>query len=286
MTIDELIEQGNYYRAKHQPLEALKCYATAFVENPDSVSAFNNYGNVLRECGQAARAIPFLQAACVMAPDFPTAQFNLAVAYLLAGDYERGWKQYESRWNYEHLSGLLPKLEQPRWQGEDLKDKTILILGEQGFGDNIQFVRFIRQLHDQGATVLLQIPDILYPLFPSTDQLKVFNSSEDVVGTFDYWSPIMSLPGALNVTLDNLLHDVQYITPVKESVQAWGKKLGLKRKLRVGFCWSGRRDSWINQHKSFPFSDMLSMIQRNPDYEWINLQYDCTDDERQQLLDA
>ena len=80
-------------------------------------AAFNNYGNVLREMGDAEGAIPFLQRSIQLIPNAVTPNFNLAVAYLLAGDYARGWPQYEHRWNFEHLAGTLPKYTQPRWAG-------------------------------------------------------------------------------------------------------------------------------------------------------------------------
>ena len=51
-------------------------------------------------------------------------------------------------------------------------------------------------------------------------------------------------------------------------------------------CWSGRKDSWINQHKAVPFEKMLALIQRNPDYEWLNLQAECTADEEAELVAA
>jgi hypothetical protein len=280
-----LIEQGNEFRTKHRPVDALRCYAQAFVANPDSVGAFNNYGNVLRECGQPARGIPFLQAALAMAPDFVTAKFNLAVAYLLMGDYERGWPAYESRWQYEHLNGLLPKHSQPRWTGQDLKDKTILVHGEQGLGDCIQFARFVRNLKDLGANVILQVNNNVGPLFADQEKFKVLMDNQ-VPDEFDYWTPIMSVPGYLGITLENLNHDLRYLAPSSASVEKWGKQLGLKKQLRVGFCWSGRRDSWINQHKSIPFETMLALIERNPDYEWINLQVEATEQEVSQLKAA
>jgi tetratricopeptide (TPR) repeat protein len=165
MDTNTLIAQGNDLRAQHRPLEALKCYAQAFVDDPDSSAAWNNYGNVMRECGQPQRAIPFLQHAIILEPTSATAQFNLAVALLQMGNYEHGWRQYETRWNYEHLAGQLPKYTQPRWTGQDLKDKTILVEGEQGHGDNIQFVRFIYNLHTMGAKIKLKVTDSLIPLF-------------------------------------------------------------------------------------------------------------------------
>jgi len=83
-----------------------------------------------------------------------------------------------------------------------------------------------------------------------------------------------------------LPHKLQYLTPSKDVIQTWATKLGLKKRLRVGFCWSGRRDSWINQHKAIPFEKMLNLIKRNPNYEWINLQVECTLDEQNQLAEA
>ena len=131
MHTEELIALGNQAREDNTPELALQYYAQALTQDRNSASAFNNYGNVLRECGDPAGAIPFLQRSIQLAPTHPTAQFNLAVALLLAGDYARGWPQYETRWNYEHLAGTLPKFDQPRWTGQDLKGKTVLIIGEQ-----------------------------------------------------------------------------------------------------------------------------------------------------------
>ena len=128
MNTDELIDAGNQHRANNDPEQALKCYAMAFVQDRDCAAAFNNYGNVLRECGQPVRAIPFLQHSILLNPNNVTAHFNLAVSYLLSGDYQRGWPAYEARWNYEHLAGTEPKFSQPRWRGEDIKDKTILVV--------------------------------------------------------------------------------------------------------------------------------------------------------------
>ena len=286
MNSSELIEQGNQLRADRQPTAALKCYAQAFVDDPDSASAFNNYGNVLREIGQPQRAIPFLQHALVLHPDNPTAQFNLAVSYLIQGDYARGWPAYEARWQYEHLAGSLPQHSQPRWTGQDLKDKTILVIGEQGHGDNIQFCRFLFNLHAGGARVLFQTTEGLIPLLNTSPVIAWVGRYTDQPPEFDYWVPIMSIPGVLGVTLENLPNVVQYITAPHDKQAAWLQVLGAKKRMRVGFSWSGRRDAWLNRHKGMPFETVLAMIKRNPNYEWINLQVDATAEEEQQLIAA
>jgi hypothetical protein len=286
METDFLISQGNQHRADRQYGEALQCYALAFAKDMDSAAAFNNYGNVMREIGHPQRAIPFLQHAVLLDPNNVTARFNLAVALLLMGDYTNGWPAYEARWQYEHLAGTEPKHKQPRWRGEDLKDKTILVVGEQGHGDNIQFCRFLYNLHVAGAKIKLQITDGLIPLLQSSDIIQQLGTYTDDMGEFDYWIPIMSIPGILGVTLENLPKPVNYLNVDQGRQQEWLQILGPKTRMRVGFCWSGRRDSWLNQHKSVPFPVILDMIKSNPQYEWVNLQVDADPEEEEALLAA
>jgi hypothetical protein len=282
----QLIEEGNRLRGENRPDQALKCYMLAMCHDPDSAAAFNNYGNVLRECGQPRRGIPFLEHAAILDPSNVTAKFNLAVSYLIMGDYARGWPAYEARWQYEHLAGTEPQHQQPRWRGEDLRDKTILVVGEQGHGDNIQFCRFLFNLHAAGAKILFQVTDGMIPLLANASIINWVGRYTDQPPDFDYWIPIMSIPGILGITLDNLPTQVQYITAQETQVKEWLKKLGPKKRMRVGFSWSGRRDAWLNQHKGVPFETMLELVRNNPEYEWINLQVDATDEESQALAEV
>ena len=286
MDTEHLVAHGNTCREQHNPEGALAYYAQAMTQDRNHAGAFNNYGNVLRELGDPAGGIPFLQRAIQLDPTNVTAQFNLAVAYLLSGDYARGWPQYEWRWKYEHLNGQLPTYNQPRWTGQDLKDKTILVLGEQGHGDNIQFVRFVGDLAGRGARVLVAVNHNLIPLFQGIPQIAELFGPEDLLPAFDYWTPIMSVPGMIGNTLDNLSHVQYYLKADEGLAREWQTRLGPKTRLRVGFCWSGRRDTWINQHKAMPFETMLALIKRNPEYEWVNLQCDCSAEEEAALVAA
>ena len=284
--VAHLIEEGNRLRGEDRPDQALKCYMLAMCHDPNSAAAFNNYGNVMRECGQPRRGIPFLEYATVVDPNNVTARFNLAVSYLIQGDYARGWPAYEARWQYEHLAGSLPQHAQPRWTGQDLKDKTILVIGEQGHGDNIQFCRFLFNLHAGGARVLFQTTEGLIPLLNTSPVISWIGRYTDQPPEFDYWIPIMSIPGVLGVTLENLPNPVQYITAQQDKQAVWLQVLGAKKRMRVGFSWSGRRDAWLNRHKGMPFETVLDMIKRCPEYEWINLQVDATAEEEEQLIAA
>jgi len=283
MNTHELIAQGNEYRAQRRPDLALQCYAQVFVANPDHAAAWNNYGNVMREMGYPDRSIPFLEHCLRLDPAHEQANFNLAVSLLLMGDYQRGWAQYERRWQFEHLKGQLPAFPQPRWQGESLQDKTLLIVGEQGLGDCIQFVRFVREVGLQGGHVILVVPDGLIPLFGTNETVIHTTGYEQPLPEFDVWTPMMSIPGALGVTLENLNSPISYITANPGISRAWQDRLGPKTRMRVGFSWSGRRDTWINQHKSVPFPVILAMIEANPQYQWVNLQIDATPEETSAL---
>ena len=279
-----MIAQGNTHREQHQPDLALACYAQAFVQDPEHTGAFNNYGNVLREMGRPDRAQPFLEHAIRLDPASETARFNLAVCYLLQGNYQQGWPAYEDRWNYQHLKGTLPNFPQPKWTGQELADKTVLVIGEQGLGDTIQFVRFCTALVHKGAQVVLVVDAGLVSLFGSSPGMQILAFDQELPN-FDYWIPIMSLPGQLGITVETLKSPLTYLTINSAALPAWQQRLGPRRRLRVGVSWSGRKDTWIHQHKSVPFGQIVNMIQACPEYQWVNLQIDCTDEESQVLQD-
>lgn len=278
MKSDLLVAQGNEFRSRDQYQEALRCYAEAYAEDPNNKHAWNNYGNVLREIGEPKRAIPFLQHACELDPTFVTAQFNIAIAALLDNNYELGWQQYEWRWQYEHLAGTLPTLTAPRWTGQDIQGKTILIIGEQGFGDIIQFSRFILDVCDLGANIIFQCLPGLVPLFQHGDAMKKVISQIEDAGDYDYWIPLMSVPGVLKVNIQNLQHFQYYLKAESDNILEWQQRLGPKQKTRVGIAWSGRTDNWVNQYKQIPVKVVADLISRHPEIEWISLQVEASDE--------
>jgi hypothetical protein len=281
MDVNQLLQAGYQYREQTEPERALACYAQAMVQEPNSAAAFCNYGNMLRELGYPERAIPFLQHAMILDPSLTVAEFNLAVSQLLMGDYERGWRSYESRWNFEHMAGTAPQYSQPQWSGQDLAGKTILVLGEQGHGDIIQFYRFVPGL--AAARKIFQVTRGMVPLLAELDPSVTVQTLGDDPGHFDYWIPAMSIPRVLGITLANLPPQLSYITPNAQLVSQWRSELGPRRGLRVGFCWSGRRDTWINRHKAVPVAVVAELIRCMPHIEWVNLQVDATSEELAQL---
>jgi hypothetical protein len=93
----------------------------------------------------------------------------------------------------------------------------------------------------------------------------------DDPGEFDLWVPIMSIPGILGITLDNLPPVQSYLNALPNLSRDWQERLGPKHRMRVGFSWSGRRDAWLNQHKGVPFPVILEMITSGSTYRLMPL---------------
>ena len=147
-------------------------------------------------------------------------------------------------------------------------------------------MRFVPDLIARGAKVHIKVTLGLIPLLAQCTVLQgsAVSSYEDPNFEFDYWTPMMSLPLILGSTLETLERPVSYLNAPEDKTRAWQQLLGPKYKLRIGFCWSGRKDSWINRHKSVPFDNILNMVQSNPDYEWVNLQTDASAEEEAALV--
>lgn len=251
---------------------ALRCYAEAFIQYPKLALAYNNYGNILREMGFPKEAYGFLETAIRLDPTDVNAHFNYAVAHLAAGDLEKGWELFEARWKFKSHEHTLEGWSKPRWHGEDIAGKKLLITCEEGDGDNIQFIRFVNQLIEKNIIPVIQTEPQLKKIFSkSFRKIKIIDNTESIE-EFDFWTPILSLPKCLKITYDNFPKTKTYLKSEKNKVKIFETILGNKTKPRIGFCWRGRS-------KGYPFNEIIKLIQRNTEYEWINLQFAYTEEE-------
>ena len=155
--------RGNALIELNRPADALADYDRALEAAPDNVYAWVNRGNALRYLDRAEEAIESFDRAIALAPDLAEAHWNKGLLCLSVGDFARGWAGYEWRWRRE--GELQPRdFTQPQWRGETLAGKTILLHAEQGFGDSIQFIRYLPMVAEKGGKIILEIPDGLVPL--------------------------------------------------------------------------------------------------------------------------
>jgi tetratricopeptide (TPR) repeat protein len=279
MTLDELDTKAKECYTNLDMEGALRCYAAAFSTYPKLALAYNNYGCILRETGYPEQAYGFLENAIHLDPDNKDFPFNLSVAHLAAEDFPLGWKLFEARWKFKQHEYALDLYDQPRWEGQDLKGKRLLITCEEGDGDNLQFSRFTKYFEDLGCSVIHQTEPNLVKLFTDSFKNATVVSNKDTLPEYDYWTPILSIPAAMELQSYNDLPKCEkYLKPSIKSKKFWKNVLGEKTKPRIGFSWNGRT-------KQFPFGIIAEFIDRHQQFEWINLQAGMTDGEFITLVD-
>ena len=144
---------------------ALASYDRALRMRPDYAEALTNRGITLLELKHFEEALASFDRALKVRPDFAEAHCSRALCHMLIGDFDHGWKENEWRWETEHLRKEKRNFAQPLWLGSDtIAGKTILLHGEQGFGDIIQFCRYVPLVAERAARVILEVPDSLHEL--------------------------------------------------------------------------------------------------------------------------
>lgn len=229
--------------------EALNCYEQALRLNPQDINALINRGNTQKDLKQYKQAIASFEHALALQPNIPAAHWNKALTHILLGEYEQGWKAYEWGWQCGER-GKPRQYSQPTWLGDaPISGKTILIHAEQGFGDLIQFCRYVPMLEKLGAKVILEASGSLMELMKSLSPTLTVIQEGDALPTFDVVCPVMSLPLALNTSLETIPANIPYLSVSEAKKQYWQTKLGAKTKPRIGIVWSGSMTNPIDNNR-------------------------------------
>jgi tetratricopeptide (TPR) repeat protein len=222
--------------------EAEVSYRRALKRKPDYFDAWFNLAISLSDQCKLRDAQRCYQQALAMKPDDVDANWNLSLIFLLSGNLKEGWQKYE--WRLKQPKYRFLQSQKKRWRGEEAPDKTLLVRAEQGLGDVLQFIRFIPLLKPRVGRVLFECQPSLTRLlrnFSGIDETYSRNpdlSPPDV--PYDMDSPLLSLPGILEVTLDSIPADIPYILPEKERVEEWKLRIPPDSgKFKIGIVWAG-----------------------------------------------
>jgi hypothetical protein len=230
---------GNLGTALHRQQrydEAVAAYAEALRRNPNHVNACTNLGVALAEQGRMRLALVLHDAALALAPGNAAVRCNRALALLAAGDLARGFAEYEWRWQ---VPGMLPHgVAGPCWQGEDPAGRTILVHDEGGYGDTLQFVRYVPLLAARGARVVLCVQPPLVRLLARLPGPAVVLARGTEPPDYDLHCPMLSLPHGFSTTLESVPARVPYLPVDAAKAAAWRAKLA-GAGLRVGVVWAG-----------------------------------------------
>ena len=286
-----------HYALGHQP-EAENCFRAALRLRPDHAGATLNLGAVRQvlnhvdeaeglfrrahalgvdaACAQSNLALALLEQAraeeaesccrelLAVRPDSHEAHANLALALLTMGRMEEGWREYESRWAVEGMVEPAPDLPQPRWTGQDLRGETVLLYAEQGFGDTLQFCRYVPMVAAAGGHVVLMVPKALRRLMTTLDGVaELLSLEDDPLPRFDYYCPLMSLPFAFGTTMATIPAAIPYL---RAESSAWVDFLAGLPGLKVGLVWAGKSRTEqphavaIDKRRSMRLADMAPLL--------------------------
>jgi tetratricopeptide (TPR) repeat protein len=271
--VEVLYNRGNTLHDLQRFDEALASYEAAVMHRPDYVEALTNRGVVLHVLKRFAEALASYERALTLRPQFAEAHFSEALCRLLIGDFEHGWKKYEWRWETRQLAQDKRQFVQPLWLGSnDIAGKTILLHGEQGYGDAIQFCRYVPLVAMRGARVILEVPAPLRELMSSLSGVAQVVERGASLPDFDLQCPLLSLPLAFATRLDTIPAATPYLSASPQAKMDWDNELGSRQRLRVGLAWSGSPTNKNDKHRSIPLRTLLPLL--DADVTFVSLQKD------------
>lgn len=261
---------GDYAGAESQYRRAV-----ALKSNPTNLVCL---GGSLGAQGRLDEEEGFYRHALALDPNYADAHQNLAWLLLKRGDYKQGWAEFAKRWrksDYEAIA--VPGVAE--WHGEPLDGRRLLLVGEQGFGDHFQFLRYARVLEQLGATVDICVREPLLPLAARIPGVhRAFSGKPD--GQYDFWVPMMSVPSCVGTELSTIPAEVPYVFADKTKIKAWRKRVDAagEPKRKLGLAWAGSPTFGNDRYRSMALAD-LSALSELENVAWFALQKGAAHDQ-------
>ncbi len=266
-----LQEEGAIEAASRHFRRSLEC-------DPEQTEAFLNLAKSFRELGQIDQSLDVLNTLIARVPELSEARGDRALLWLLRGDFEHGWSEYEWRWEGEGFKRR--RFPQPAWDGSALHGRTVLIYAEQGVGDEVMFASCFGDVIAQAGQVVIDCDPRLAPLFarsfpaatvhggPQTDE----NGWLDKVPHVDTQTAAGTLPGFLRTTLREFPKHDGYLIPDRRLVEKWRDRYaGLGGGTKIGISWRGGHVSQARK-RSTRLEQWEALIGVD-DAVFVNLQY-------------
>ncbi len=257
-----LYNRANALASVGRDAESLVGYDRVLAAVPQHAPAWNNRGNALMALKRHADAAESFSKAIALKPDFADAYFNRSLALLAAGDYARGFADYEWRWKRSGMPAARRNYGRPLWLGEfPLARKTILIHSEQGLGDCIQFARYVPVLARAGASVVLEVQAELKSLLSRLAGVSQIFARGEALPGFDVQCPVGSLPLAHKTEIGSVPADIPYLAADESHLAKWRPRLAALKTPRIAFVWAGNVSHANDRNRS------ITLVQLRPLWE-------------------
>jgi len=239
-----------------QSVEALAMLNRIVMTDPENILFRYNRGLMLLQVGRHEDAIKDMDFVLSRRPDDGKARFARGFANLVLGNYVNGFDDYECR-----LKDDVEEPDVPQWDGsQDIAGKTVLVMGEQGLGDNIMFMRYIPLMQERGAKVLFCTPASIKPLAESAlSGVIILNNDRALWPRFDYWVWSMSLAHAFRTEVGTVPPPAQ-IKFDAAHLEYWQKVIADNGRPRIGICWTGAKHSRYDQFRSIPLEFLEGLL--------------------------
>ena len=243
---------GNAKLALGDPVEAEAAFVRTLELSPGHAGALENLGGALKEQGRLAEAEDLLRSACALYPDNLDLRWNHALSLLMSQNYREGWAAYEAR---RAIPGFaIQPRNLPPWYGGDLAGNRLLVHAEQGFGDTIQFCRYLDRLNGQEGDVVFQVPSRLLPLMRSLATRAEITDNAKAGRRCDVETPLMSLPHLLGPKDPFWPEGGAYLTPDLKRVATWKDRLSGHDGLSIAIAWQGDPGYRADKSRSIPLA--------------------------------
>lgn len=255
-----------------QPEAAEAAYEAVLARAPDFATAWSNRGRTLRALDRPSEALVCYDQALAREAGHVDAHWNRALALLTEGRLAEAWDDHEWRWQVRGFPSPRRGFPQPLWQGEDIAGRTILLHAEQGFGDAIQFLRYVPMVAATGARVVLEVPAPLLRIAGTVGGFAALLARGQALPPFDLHAPLLSLPRAFATDLDSIPASVPYLAAGASERARWRARLGAAGEgSRIGLVWAGSPTHSNDRNRSIPPS-LLAPLLDLPGLKFFSLQ--------------
>ncbi|MDP9173887.1 MAG: tetratricopeptide repeat protein [Planctomycetota bacterium] len=259
LDVDVLNRLGNALTLCGRFEEAVACFKKAISVEPRFSWPHNNLANTYQLLGNFEQAEACVRRAIDCDAADPTFHWNLGITLLTQGRFEEGWKEYAWRSKVKEFNFIRTGFSQPQWNGEDFSGKTILLHGEQGAGDTLQFARYVPMVKARGGKIIFGCRPNLERLLEGQIPIDQFENSNGPPREFDLHCPLLSLPMVFGTTVETIPASVPYLAAKPQDREKWKDRLSTVNGLKVGLAWAGNPLHENDRNRTIPFAALAPL---------------------------